>query len=297
MKLVFYKSFSKMENSYNFQLSLQWENIYNSANAMQVGENIIAMTTILQEVANSLLSDKEKQGFSIEIKWFEKWSFVTEFQLVLWMIPMLPLGITSIKDVFDFTKNYFEFRKFLQWEEPKTVKELPNNQMEVTNHQGEKSVIHQQIYNYTNNYTINWNVEKIFADPQKAERISIKEPGKNWEFVETFSVSEDESEFFEAIWTEDDEKEAEISIEKIEITFVVVSLEEKYSSRFKALWRTFHAKIIDEAYWQNPPRVKKWDKLQVEMEVSITKNEKKRFRILKVIEYIPAPEQLSTEGL
>nr|DAW42019.1 MAG TPA: hypothetical protein [Caudoviricetes sp.] len=35
---------------------------------MQVGENIIAMTTILQEVANSLLSDKEKQGFSIEIK-------------------------------------------------------------------------------------------------------------------------------------------------------------------------------------------------------------------------------------
>nr|DAW42020.1 MAG TPA: hypothetical protein [Caudoviricetes sp.] len=30
------------------------------------------------------------------------------------MIPMLPLGITSIKDVFDFTKNYFEFRKFLQ---------------------------------------------------------------------------------------------------------------------------------------------------------------------------------------
>ena len=57
-----------MENSYNFQLSLQGEKINNSANAIQVGENIIAMTEILQEVANIMLNENEKQNFSIEIK-------------------------------------------------------------------------------------------------------------------------------------------------------------------------------------------------------------------------------------
>lgn len=68
MKIIFCKNFQKMENSYNFQLSLQGEKIHNSANAIQVGENIIAMTEILQEVANIMLNENEKQNFSIEIK-------------------------------------------------------------------------------------------------------------------------------------------------------------------------------------------------------------------------------------
>lgn len=286
-----------MENSYNFQLSLQGEKIHNSANAIQVGENIIAMTEILQEVANIMLNENEKQNFSIEIKWFEKWSFVTEFQLLLGALPTLPLWITTTKDIFDVTKNYFEFRKFLKWEEPELIKTLPDNKVEVQNKQWEKSTINQRIYNITNNYTINWNIEKIFANPYDADKIAIKEPNENGKFSETFSVEEEESEYFENPWTEEDEKEAEISIERMTVTILVASLEAKYSSRFKAIWKTFHAKIIDEEYWKNPPRVTRWDKLDVDMEVSISKNNKQRFRILKVFHHIAAPEQLSTNNI
>lgn len=285
-----------MENSYEFKMSFKWEKIGHEVSANELWESIVALANIVNISTEKLYKENFSKNINLKVTGFEKWSFVTDFQLFFdptflgiisaWL-PFAANTAPSPKDIIDFIKSTWEYFRFLKWKNAQEVKRLENWDYAVKNIFWESMQVTGNVYQASWDIIFQWETEKFMNWLWRSdiEKISLKD--KNWEI---FTVDKEEKESFEFDFTEEEKEQAEIYTEEHIITIIALSFEQNIQSRFRLWADKFSTYIEDEDFYRNMPRIKKWDKFKALLEITVLWN-KKKFRVLKISELIKEPEQ------
>ena len=203
------------------------------------------------------------------------------------------------KESLQFFVNVLQLHKFLKGEPPREVVPLNRETLKVINHEGNHTVIHQNVYNiYNSKVEIKHEIQKSFSALHQSpdiEAFSLTEGDKT-----LFRATRDDFPYMAKTTIEETEKDRKIhTVTTVHIIKPSFEREYKWFVVYEA--NKVHAEMLDEGFMEKIEkgeiRFGKGDALEVEMEIrqvydpTLNTFVNKDFKILRVLRVIPAPYQ------
>lgn len=290
-KIIFNKFFMEKEN---FKLRYFWKEWYdNEINAKDLAWSILALSELLNSLNEEFWSKNKK--IELKIKWWEKWSFITDLVIVWtsfsWPILSIFQSWLWVKELLELTGLTWWawliwFLNKLWWEKPSDVKIIWDNATVVT-WSWNTININANIYKA---YQNNKNLENIkyLKEPLENENIDWLEVEYNWK--KEILIDEKNKDFFDFAWIDENDIEIEETNVLLKISSINFGVWKKW--KFKAMWIEFWALIVDEKFNKelSQKNFSSWDELFVRLETKKYWNKYLR-KILEVIEHKKTPKQ------
>jgi hypothetical protein len=164
----------KTTDKYRFDLVLDGELVENSADAFDVANTIIALTTATREMVRIKYGDDVVQQVSINVNAFKEGSLKTQFLLLLnepivqqATLPVLAGSYSAYKygkDAVDMVKDYISVRKWLKGKKPEKIVASPGGDTYNIHMNNSVLTINKDSFKALQDKTVQRNMDKI-VDP------------------------------------------------------------------------------------------------------------------------------------
>lgn len=170
---------STNEDKYRFDLVLNGELVENSADAYDVANTIIALTTATREMVRVKYGDDIAQQVSINVNAFKEGSLKTQFLFILnepiaQQVAILPALTTAYhaykygKDAIEMVKDYISVRKWLKGKKPEKIVASPGGDTYNIHLNNSTLTINKDSFKALQDKTIQKSIDKVVEPLDKA---------------------------------------------------------------------------------------------------------------------------------